>query len=231
MPRPVSVTDPNSGTAVVSYGYDACDRLISRTVPGSNAGQPPLTTLFIYDGDVCIQELDGAGTPQMTFAAMGLCIIPINGDPIYPHGGSNFLAKSIKQGHYAVSNFHSEVDGASGGYLSSFQAPAYECEDCSHCLTTGTGAVLARFDCDDGGLPIFLTSDGIVGPGASSSLTGFDWMTPGCLWSPECKLFHCPDGTYSPELGQSVSAKEKPKPKPKPVVKPWMWDLATNKKI
>ena len=36
---------------------------------------------------------------------------------------------SIKQGHYAVSNFHIEVDGASGGYLSSFQAPSYEIED------------------------------------------------------------------------------------------------------
>jgi hypothetical protein len=38
---------------------------------------------------------------------------------------------SIKQGHYAVSNFHIEVDGKSGGYLSSFQAPSYEIEDVS----------------------------------------------------------------------------------------------------
>jgi len=41
---------------------------------------------------------------------------------------------SIKQGHYAVSNFHIEVDGASGGYLSSFQAPSYEVEDVSQAL-------------------------------------------------------------------------------------------------
>jgi hypothetical protein len=41
---------------------------------------------------------------------------------------------SIKQGHYAVSNFHIEVDGASGGYLSSFQAPSYEIEDVSQAL-------------------------------------------------------------------------------------------------
>lgn len=41
---------------------------------------------------------------------------------------------SIKQGHYAVSNFHIEVDGKSGGYLSSFQAPSYEIEDVSQSL-------------------------------------------------------------------------------------------------
>lgn len=41
---------------------------------------------------------------------------------------------SIKQGHYAVSNFNIEVDGVSGGYLSSFQAPSYEVEDVSQAL-------------------------------------------------------------------------------------------------
>jgi hypothetical protein len=41
---------------------------------------------------------------------------------------------SIKQGHYAVSNFHSEIDGKSSGYLSSFQAPDYEVEDVSQGL-------------------------------------------------------------------------------------------------
>jgi hypothetical protein len=41
---------------------------------------------------------------------------------------------SIKQGHYAVSNFHIEIDGQSGGYLSSFQAPSYEVEDISQAL-------------------------------------------------------------------------------------------------
>jgi hypothetical protein len=41
---------------------------------------------------------------------------------------------SIKTGHYAVSNFHIEIDGQSGGYLSSFQAPSYEIEDVSQAL-------------------------------------------------------------------------------------------------
>lgn len=41
---------------------------------------------------------------------------------------------SINAGQYAVSNFHIEVDGQSGGYLSSFQAPSYEVEDISQSL-------------------------------------------------------------------------------------------------
>lgn len=41
---------------------------------------------------------------------------------------------SIKNGQYAVSNFHWEIDGKSAGYLSSFQAPSYEVEDISQSL-------------------------------------------------------------------------------------------------
>jgi len=41
---------------------------------------------------------------------------------------------SIKLGHYAVSNFHSEIDGQAAGYLSSFQAPDYEVDDISQAL-------------------------------------------------------------------------------------------------
>ena len=146
------------------------------------------------------------------------CIIPINGDPIYPHGSSAFLARSIKAGHYAVSNFHIEVDGKSAGYLSSFQAPSYEVEDVSQCLTNGTGAVLERFDYDDGGQPVFLTSEGAVRPSATSSLSGYRWMVPECIWSPESGLFNCPGGTYIPALGQEVSAKTKPKERKKEYV-------------
>jgi hypothetical protein len=41
---------------------------------------------------------------------------------------------SIKAGHYAVSNFHIELDGKSGGYLSSFDAPTYEVEEIAQAL-------------------------------------------------------------------------------------------------
>jgi len=41
---------------------------------------------------------------------------------------------SIKLGQYAVSNFHTEIDGNAAGYLSSFQAPSYEVEDISQAL-------------------------------------------------------------------------------------------------
>ena len=160
----------------------------------------------------------------MTFAAMGLCIIPINGDPIYPHGGGAFLARSIKQGHYAVSNFHIEVDGMSTGASGTYSGRPTTLKGIARSgssiglITTGPGAVLERFDCDDGGQPIFLTSEGIVRPAASSSLSGYRWMAPECIWSPESGLFNCPGGTYSPALGQTVSEKTKPKERKKEYV-------------
>ena len=48
-------------------------------------------------------------------------------------------------------------------------------------------------------------------PGVSSAPSGYRWMAPECIWSPESGLFLCPGGTYSPALGQAVSAKTKPK--------------------
>jgi hypothetical protein len=41
---------------------------------------------------------------------------------------------SIKGGHYAISNFHTEIDGEAAGYLSSFQPPSYEVEEVSQSL-------------------------------------------------------------------------------------------------
>jgi len=41
---------------------------------------------------------------------------------------------SIKNGQYAVSNFHWEIDGKSAGYLSSFEPPSYEVDDISQSL-------------------------------------------------------------------------------------------------
>ncbi len=84
------------GLPLAAYSYDACDRLLSRRLYTST--QAPFTftdTIFVYDGARCIQELSGTGAPQMTFAAMGLCIIPINGDPIYPHGGGTSSASLL----------------------------------------------------------------------------------------------------------------------------------------
>jgi hypothetical protein len=41
---------------------------------------------------------------------------------------------SIKGGHYAVANFHTEIDGEAAGYLSSFAPPSYEVEEVAQAL-------------------------------------------------------------------------------------------------
>ncbi len=108
--RLVSVSDTATGATVATYGYDAENRLISRTIPSSEATLPPVTTFFIYDGDRCIQELDSNGTPQLTHAAMGLCIVPINGDPIYPHGGGFSSGVSLMTGNTGAALEHFTCD-------------------------------------------------------------------------------------------------------------------------
>ena len=81
--RIVGVEDNATGDTLVSFGYDACDRLASRVIPGA----PAVTTTFVYDGETCIQELGSDGQPDMTFAALGHCISTRNGTIYYPHGG------------------------------------------------------------------------------------------------------------------------------------------------
>ena len=73
------------------------------------------------------------------------------------------------------------------------------------CLTSSTGAVVDRYDCDDADKPIFLTSEGLPSSSTSSSI-GLRWMAPECAWEPEIGMFACPGGIYSPDLGQQVSS-------------------------
>ncbi len=184
--RMVAVEDNGTGATLVSFGYDAWDRLVSRVIPGA----PDVITTFVYDGEMCIQELGGDGLPEMTFAALGHCISTRNGTIYYPHGGGSSLATSP------------------GGGMPHVKL-----------ITLGNGAPFERFDCDDACKPIFLTSEGVVRPGATRSLSLYNWVKDcydrGSLWSSETGLFLHTGGTYSPDLGQDVS-KTKPKETPKP---------------
>ena len=72
-------------------------------------------------------------------------------------------------------------------------------------MTSSTGAPIEHFECDQAGQPLFLTSEGILRPGATTALTGYKWMAPECLWSPESGLFMCPGSSYSPALGLCTS--------------------------
>lgn len=228
--RLVEVSDPATGSPIANYTYDAWSRRISSTLPGGS-GLPPTTTTFLYDGEMCVQELDGLGAPVRNFASAGgsiLCIVPINGDPIYPHGGGSSIAQRDRTGVFAIACTAGPEEALRWTPL----VPKPRDPISYSMITSNTGSPVEYFASDDACKPIFLTSDGLVRTGATSALTGFRWIlryasAGHCAWSPESGLFQCPDGVYSPELGQMVS-KEKPKPKPKPSI--WSWDLAVGKK-
>ena len=178
--RLVEVLD-TAGNSLATYAYDACDRRITSTLPASTAGLPLTVTSFLYDGDVCIQELDGGNVPRQAFACASgsaICIVPVNGDPIYPHATSSSEAMR----------------------WTPFRRM---------CFTNGNGAITERLTFNDAGQPIFLNELGNVRPGATSTLSGYHWVKD-CydrvgIWCPESGLFQGDAGVYSPELGQAIS--------------------------
>jgi hypothetical protein len=71
-------------------------------------------------------------------------------------------------------------------------------------LTDTAGAPFERFDCDDGGTPIFLDASGT--PTSASSATGpLRWLVPGAMWEPSIRSFVSPGRVYSPDLGMTLS--------------------------
>lgn len=197
--RLLAVNDPNTGSAVVTYTYDALGRRISRSTGGG--GLPPATTSFIYDGGECIQELDDDGTgsisANLTFVASGgikHCISTRAGTYLYPH----------------ASPAATERGGCPGGGRI-YPKPGYGTDT----ITNSTGAVVERLDCDDACKPIFLDAAGLPTK-TTSSTSGLRWLSPACAWEPEIGMLAGPGGVYSPSLGCFVT-KDKDKPKPKPV--------------
>lgn len=196
----VAVNDASGSPAVplLTYAYDALGRCALRTLL---SGTTSVTTAFVYDGTDCIQELgdDGTGTgtmdAAMTFVASGglkLCISTRDGSLYYPHAGA------------------AAPYGNDGGGDSAYRNGPRICTcptgfKTVNLVTSATGAVVERFDCDDAGKPLFLTSDGLPNA-ASASAIGLRWLAPDCAWDPELGMFHCPGGVYSPQLGTVVSA-------------------------
>jgi RHS repeat-associated protein len=86
--RLTSVTEPSG--KVVSYGYDAFNRLVSRTVdPDGNGPQPATTTHFIYDDNQIVLELSGsvASTPEHRYL-WGAAVDQILADETVDDGGA-----------------------------------------------------------------------------------------------------------------------------------------------
>lgn len=242
--RLVGVNDSATGTARANYAYDGEGRRTRSSVFSSDPGTSPITTFFVYDGDDCVQELGDDGHANMTFATggtgIGLCIISKNGTLVYPHGGGTAIGNEIQyRGHGTT--LKGIARGGNGSYL----------------MTGSTSTPVERLDSDDAGRPIFLTSDGIVRPGATTALTEYRWIlrysaaiaqskygrvkvqffwdregsrsAPAAAWCPETGFFQCLDGVYSPQLGQPVSLQKDKKKDPPP--RTTGWDLGTQKKV
>lgn len=201
--RVVSVVNPATGP-VVTYTYDALGRRASRTAPGAQ-GTPSVSTTFVYDGDDCIQELGTDGLANLTFVSSGgvkHCISTRNGTLYYPHGGGSSNEESTRWRPFKYRLIHADVCTIKEVF----------CEDPVlvlrsrplACVTSSTGTVVERFDCDDACKPIFLTSDGEPSS-ATSSAIGLRWLSPACAWEPALRAFACPDGFHSTDLGRAVS--------------------------
>lgn len=202
----VAVNDVSGTTVVpvITYAYDASGRRVSRTTQGT----PSVTTTFVYDGDDCIQELGADSLADLTFVASGgikHCISTRNGTYHYPVGGSNNSARN--------SGGNIRNAGTTIAYGLIQHGNGAPCDTSVYANTSSTGAVTERFDNDDAGKPVFLTSDGLPSSAVSSSI-GLRWLSPACAWEPEIGMFACPGGVYSPDLGTVVSdQKDKPRKK------------------
>lgn len=205
--RLVSVSDPAAGTVLVSYTYDAFGRVAGSTTGGS-ATSPPVVTSFVYDRGTCIQELndDGSGTlnAAVTIVASGgvkHCISTRNGTLYYPVDSSAAMRGGPRICTCPPGYF---VSGRSSGNCPGGDRTWPKAGYFVSMLTNSTGEPLERFDCDDGGAPVFLAADGT--PTSASSATGpIRWMAPEAMWEPSIRCFVSPGGVYNPDLGMSTS--------------------------
>ena len=173
--RLLSVSDNATGTPVLGYAYDALGR---RTIRDDQSGK---VTRFIYDGNVCIQEIGADGNAAASFVcveSVQQAIITRSGAVLSTHCSSNIAPWGDP---------HENLNGKSPSLV-----------------TDATGTPFERFAFDDAGGPIFLEADG--SPSVRTSAIGpIRWMAPESIWEPDLSLFLGSDGIYSPPLGTSVS--------------------------
>ena len=179
--RLVSVSNANTGEILAEFRYDGCDRLVQRVLH-SNDGRPPSATRFLYDGGVCIHEIDvSSGLPNQSHLVCDgthLRTITSSGDIVFVHRAS------------------------SGGDLS-YVAP---CD--ASCIPAATGTPIEIISSNDAGLPLFFDGDGRPSS-TSQSVTGLSWLRPGALWMPSVRLHLHGGGASSPDLGMQVSTTRK----------------------
>lgn len=176
--RLVAVT--RNGDPAAEFNYDGCDRLVQRVLH-NNDGLPPAITRFLYDGDVCVHEIDmSTGTPERSHVCghtPHLRTTTGGGDTYFRHGSG------------------------SGGLA--YVGP------CDASLTTdATGNPVEVISFNDAGKPLFYDGDGLPSP-TDQSLTGHAWLSPGALWVPSIRLHLHGGSASSPDLGMEVSKPKK----------------------
>jgi YD repeat-containing protein len=157
--RLVNVND--SGLPVAIYAYDALGRRISKTV-FTNDGLPPVTTQFFYDGDSVIEERSG-GVVTATYVCLRRFGI---GDTRPEYRQCLSMRRNGKD--YFI---HTDDQGN------------------ALTLSTSGGAIVERYDYDDYGDVLFMTSDGIA-TSATKSSVGNPYLFHGMEWDAETALYH-----------------------------------------
>jgi YD repeat-containing protein len=186
---------------VVSFTYDALGRRISKTVyPG--APSLPVTTQFVYDGD---KDCDGILEARVSGGIAHTFVWDSRQD--LPAGKPALVADFDTSGK--VRYCHADELGN------------------ALALTDVNGAVLERYDYDDYGAPVFLSSDGspqVDGSGTplTASPNGNSFLFHGAFWDSETGLYYssakesvslglgfaCAQAVYTqPSTGRSLSRK------------------------
>jgi YD repeat-containing protein len=179
------------GSTPTTCTYDACQRLVTATTG---------TQIVTFTYDACdrlrTQSISISGAPPVTSTFLydnNYCIRVMADD-----GQADFtsapgrLCILSRNGSYVYPHHH----GASfqGGGM-----PVVKM------TSNSSGASLEHLDYDQAGQPAFLTSEGILRPGASSSLSIGNWLSSDALWCPESGLYHAGSDAYSPVLCRRVS--------------------------
>jgi YD repeat-containing protein len=199
----------------VSYIYDCYDRLVNVNDSGlpiaiyaydalgrrisknvfTNDGQPPVTTQFYYDGDSVIEERS-AGVVTATYVRSH-CF-----GAGQPHPQTLVMRRNGKD--YFI---HTDDQGN------------------AITLTTSGGAVVERYDYDDYGDVLFMTSDGIS-TSATSSSVGNPYLFHGMEWDAETALYHGhgmagENPLYEPKSGRTTGDGTK-------AIRDWINNSAAN---
>ncbi|MDD2597799.1 MAG: DUF6531 domain-containing protein [Kiritimatiellae bacterium] len=158
--------------------YDAFGRRIARVVYDGLPPTPVFTNRYLYAGGQVVEEEDGGGAVQRTYA--------------FPH---------VFDQKGRIASASSTLDGTRSfddNVIRSFRAAVlFEgsvvfnlCDDQGSllALTDEKGHVLERFDYDDYGVPIFLDADGAPRPGATASLSGVTRLFHDMEWDEETGL-------------------------------------------